>query len=136
VARSASPSEEFLAFVEPGLPPQAIARILTGPQDRVHVELRDAAGTFVAAGRASAAPSPVGRWAGITSILVAAHARRQGLATPVMGELARWGLAPGCTRTYLQALRSNAPAAALYERLGLHVHHSYEYRSPGALSSR
>lgn len=135
-ARSTEPSAELLAFVEPDLPAPAIARILTGPADRVHVEVRDADGALVAAGRASAAASPAGRWAGITSILVAEHARRQGLAARVMGELARWAVEQGCPGTYLQALRSNEPAAALYERLGLRVHHDYEYRSPGAFSSR
>jgi ribosomal protein S18 acetylase RimI-like enzyme len=133
---TADPSAEVLALVEPSLDPDGLARILTAPAERVFVALRAADGSLVAAGRASTAASPVGRWAGITSVAVAEAARGRGLGTAVMGELGRWAAAAGAGTTYLQVMAANAPAIALYERLGFTLHHAYCYRSPGPISSR
>jgi ribosomal protein S18 acetylase RimI-like enzyme len=133
---TADPSAEVLALVEPSLDPDGLARILTAPAARVFVALHAADGGLVAAGRASTATSPVGRWAGITSVAVAEAARRRGLGSAVMGELGRWAAAGGAGTTYLQVMAANAPALALYERLGFTLHHTYCYRSPGPISSR
>ena len=133
---SADPSPELLALVEPSLDPGGLARILTAPAERVFVGLRDPVGTLLAAGRASTTASPAGRWAGITSVAVAEDARRHGLGTAVMGELARWAAAAGAPSTYLQVMAANGPAIALYTRLGLVLHHTYCYRSPVPISSR
>jgi GNAT superfamily N-acetyltransferase len=107
-----------------------LTRILTGPIERVFVEVRDIDGVLVGAGRASATGAASGRWAGVTSIATAPRARRRGIAGLVMAELGRWALEHDCSRVYLQALASNQPAARLYERLDLPVHHAYVYRSP------
>lgn len=133
---SADPSAELLALVEPTLDPSGLARILTAPAERVFVALRDADGALVAAGRASTASSPSGRWAGITSVAVAEEARRRGLGTAVMGELGRWATVVGAPSTYLQVMAANEPAIALYTRLGFVLHHTYCYRSPVPISSR
>ncbi len=133
---SVEPTEEVLRFVEPTLEPVGLARILGAPAERVFVTVRDADGGLLAAGRASGAASPAGRWAGITSVAVAEHARRRGLGTAVMGELARWASAQGVPSTYLQVMAANAPAIALYDRLGFALHHTYCYRSPVTISSR
>jgi ribosomal protein S18 acetylase RimI-like enzyme len=133
---SVEPTEEVLRFVEPSLDPVGLARILGAPAERVFVTMRDAGGGLLAAGRASGAASPAGRWAGITSVAVAEHARRRGLGTAVMGELARWASVQGAPSTYMQVMAANAPAIALYDRLGFALHHAYCYRSPGPISSR
>jgi len=129
------PSAEFLALVEPELPAGTISRILCGPPERVFVELRDDDG-LVAVGRASAAGSSAGRWAGVTSIAVAERARRRGLGTRLMAELAGWARDAGCPRIYLQVLATNVPALALYDGLGFVTHHAYEYRTTGPYSRR
>ena len=136
VERSDVPDPELLALVEPSLEPVGLARILTAPDERVFVSLRDGDGALLAAGRASTSPSPVGRWAGITSVAVAEHARRRGLGRAVMGELGRWAGEVGAASTYLQVMTKNAGAIALYEQLGFVLHHTYCYRSPGPISSR
>ncbi len=137
VRRLPQPSAELLEMIDPGLDPAALARILSGPAERVFVEVRGAGGALVGTGRASAAASSSGRWAGITSIVTVPAGRRRGTATVVMTELARWAAEHDCPRTYLQSLASNEPASRLYERLALPVHHSYVYRSPspGAVSA-
>lgn len=68
-----------------------------------------------------------GRWAGFAAVEVAAAHRRQGLAQAVMGELARAALAEGASAAYLQVERDNAPARALYDKLGFADHHAYHY---------
>lgn len=138
VVRGHEPSAELLELVDPGLDPEALTRILVGPAERVLVEVRDDAGALLGTGRASATGGVggSGRWAGVTSIATVPAARRRGIATLVMAELARWSLEHDCPRTYLQSLASNDAASALYERLGMPVHHAYVYRSPtpGAVS--
>jgi ribosomal protein S18 acetylase RimI-like enzyme len=117
--------------VEPDVDPDALARILVRPREVVFLEARDErTGALLGTGRASAAPSPVGRWAGITSIMTAPAARRRGVATRVVGELASWAAESGCPQVYLQVLASNEAALALYAGLGFSAHHRYEYRSP------
>lgn len=135
LTRTSAPAPEWLALVEPGLDPVALARILVRPREVVFVEARDAAsGALLGAGRASAAPSAVGRWAGVTSIMTAPGARRRGVATRVVAELVAWAVESRCPHTYLQVLSSNEAARALYAGLGFGLHHRYEYRSPGPVA--
>lgn len=133
---SVEATEEVLRFVEPSLDPVQLARILYAPTERVFVTMRDADGGLLAAGRASEAASAAGRWAGITSVVVAGHARCRGLGAAVTGELARWASAQGAPSIYQQVLAANAPATALCDRLGFALHHAYCYRSPVAVSPR
>ncbi len=68
-----------------------------------------------------------GDWAGFRTIEVAADRRREGLGLAVMSELIGWAAEQGATTAYLQVLGDNAPALALYERLGFVEHHRYRY---------
>ena len=60
---------------------------------------------------------------------VAESARRQGLARHVTRALAEWGAAEGAGTAFLQVESTNAPAIALYGRLGFTVHHEYVTRT-------
>jgi ribosomal protein S18 acetylase RimI-like enzyme len=70
---------------------------------------------------------------------VAGAARRRGLAQHVTRALAEWGAAEGAGTAFLQVESSNAPARALYGRLGFTVHHEYVTRlidaPPGGAST-
>lgn len=68
-----------------------------------------------------------GDWVGFRSIEVAPEHRRRGLALRVMAVLLDWGAEQGATTAYLQVLADNAPALALYEKLGFTEHHRYRY---------
>jgi N-acetylglutamate synthase len=95
-------------------------RILTGPDTVGFASVRAGGGT-VAIGRGVV----VGGWLGVAAVEVLPEHRRQGLAGRVMAALARWGLEHGARRCYLQVESANAPAHALYERLGFERHHRY-----------
>ncbi|WP_129840708.1 GNAT family N-acetyltransferase [Streptomyces sp. RFCAC02] len=69
-----------------------------------------------------------GRWAGFGALVVDPAHRRRGLAVALMGELARAALAEGASAAYLHVETDNAPAIALYDRLGLTLHSHCHYR--------
>lgn len=64
----------------------------------------------------------------VTAVTVDEDHRRRGLATAVMAALAAWAAGRGATSCVLQVVASNAPALALYARLGFTEHHRYHYR--------
>jgi GNAT superfamily N-acetyltransferase len=66
-------------------------------------------------------------WVGFRSIEVSPTRRRSGLGLAVMAALVEWGAERGARTAYLQVLGDNAPALALYERLGFTEHHRYRY---------
>lgn len=66
-------------------------------------------------------------WLGIRSVDVDPGHRGQGLGLAVVSALLDWGAERGATTAYLQVLADNAPAIALYERLGFTTHHAYRY---------
>ncbi len=85
-------------------------------------------GTVLAIARASVDDG----WVGVTAVEVDPAHRRRGLASHVMRELLRWADGLGAHSAYLQVAAENAPALALYDRLGFAPHHRYRYRlSPG-----
>jgi ribosomal protein S18 acetylase RimI-like enzyme len=67
-------------------------------------------------------------WLGVTAVTVEEASRRRGLATAVMAALAGWARERGGHSVVLQVAADNAPARALYARLGLTEHHRYHYR--------
>jgi len=70
-----------------------------------------------------------GDWLGIYSMATHPEARRRGFATAILRALAQSGMRLGATRAYLQTERTNAPAHALYERVGFTTAYGYHYRT-------
>jgi ribosomal protein S18 acetylase RimI-like enzyme len=89
--------------------------------DRVVVTLGDAA-----RGEASLHDD----WLGLHGLTVAPDQRRRGLATAVVAELLDWGAERGATTAWLHVEVDNVAGLALYEGLGLTVHHSCRYLRP------
>ncbi len=67
-------------------------------------------------------------YVGYFHIVTAQAARRRGYAGRVMAALTAWGTAHGATHTFLQVIAHNAPARALYEKLGFTEAYQYWYR--------
>ncbi|WP_433892261.1 GNAT family N-acetyltransferase [Streptomyces sp. CA-111067] len=82
------------------------------------------------------APGAIGRavvdgpWVLFGAVEVAPAHRRRGLATAVMGALARRAAEEGATAAYLQVEADNEAARALYDGMGFTDHHTYYYRRP------
>jgi ribosomal protein S18 acetylase RimI-like enzyme len=72
-----------------------------------------------------------GEWAGLSAVEVVPEARRQGLARRVVETSLAWAVEHGADKAYLQTMRSNAAALALYEPYGFVDHHDYRYLQPG-----
>ena len=66
-------------------------------------------------------------WLGVHDLFVEPELRRRGLARAVMATLLEWGAEQGATTLWLHVETDNAPAIALYESLGLSVHHGCRY---------
>ncbi len=73
-----------------------------------------------------------GEWAGLSAVEVAPEARRQGLARRIVETSLAWAVARGADKAYLQTMRSNEAALALYRPFGFVDHHDYVYREPSA----
>ena len=67
-------------------------------------------------------------WLCVTAVTVDDRHRRRGLASAVMAALGTWARSRGAHSCLLQTAGDNAPARALYERLGFTEHHRYHYR--------
>jgi N-acetylglutamate synthase len=75
-----------------------------------------------------------GDWLGLHGLYVEPGARRQGLATAVLAALLDWGAEHGATTVWLHVETDNAAAIALYESIGLDVHHGCRYlAAPGSI---
>jgi ribosomal protein S18 acetylase RimI-like enzyme len=129
VELAAEPDEAWLAgyrYRGAGLPPGA-REVLLGADEPVFAAVRSAPAPapLDAVGRGAVA----GRWLVLTALTVAEAARRRGLATAVTAALAAWATGRGASSCLLQVAADNAPALALYARLGFTEHHRYWYRS-------
>jgi ribosomal protein S18 acetylase RimI-like enzyme len=67
-------------------------------------------------------------WVGLFSFVTLPEFRRQGAATRVIHALAQWGQTHAASQIYLQVMANNAPALALYARLGFETLYYYHYR--------
>jgi len=127
-----TPDEAWLAgyrYRGAALPSVAV-QVLTSAQDAVFASIR-----------LDPAPAPLAAvargvltdgWLGVTAVTVAEEHRRRGLAVAVMTALQNWAVERDAHSVYLQVAEDNAPARALYRRLGFIEHHRYHYRRPAA----
>ncbi|MEJ7633962.1 GNAT family N-acetyltransferase [Aeromicrobium sp.] len=72
-----------------------------------------------------------GEWAGIACVEVSPGHRRQGLARQIVETALAWAVERGADKAYLQTMRSNEAALALYQPYGFGDHHDYRYLEPG-----
>jgi GNAT superfamily N-acetyltransferase len=104
------------------LPPVA-RKVLTSAQEQSFVSIRDG-GAVLAIARLSIAEG----WAGITAVEVDRNHRRQGLGVAITAAACLEAEERGVSRVFLQVEVDNAPARALYKRLGFRDSHRYHYR--------
>ncbi|AWB93041.1 GNAT family N-acetyltransferase [Aeromicrobium chenweiae] len=71
-----------------------------------------------------------GQWAGLAAVEVVPAARRRGLARRVVETSLAWAVEHGADKAYLQTMRSNTAAIALYAPYGFVDHHDYVYLEP------
>ena len=104
------------------LPPVA-RQVLTSAGEQSFVSIRDG-GEVLAIARLSIADG----WAGLTAVEVHPGQRRQGLGVMITAAACRVAEQRGVERVFLQVEVDNAPAQALYQRLGFRYSHRYRYR--------
>jgi len=71
-----------------------------------------------------------GSLVGLYDIFTIPTARNQGLSRAVCAALLRQAVADGARTAYLQVDEANAPALAVYRRLGFALGYRYHYRAP------
>jgi ribosomal protein S18 acetylase RimI-like enzyme len=104
------------------LPPVA-TRVLTSAEQQSLVSIR-AADEVLAIARLSIAAG----WAGLAAVEVSPAHRRRGLGVAITAAACDVAARRGLSRVFLQVEVDNAPARALYERLGFRYSHRYHYR--------
>ena len=69
-------------------------------------------------------------WFGLFDIVTRKDYRRKGIATQLIIAMLNWARSQGARRSYLQVMENNAPALALYSKLGYQDAYGYWYRVP------
>jgi N-acetylglutamate synthase len=72
-------------------------------------------------------------WVGLFNMATAVPYRRQGAARAVLAALVAWAQEGGATTAYIQVMRNNLPAQALYDQLGFSTLYDYHYRAKAML---
>jgi ribosomal protein S18 acetylase RimI-like enzyme len=106
------------------------SRLLGGPQPPATLRTDGPRAQAAIPDQALARAAVDGDWLGVHDLFVEPDLRRRGLARAVMGVLLEWGAEQGATTLWLHVETDNAPAIALYESLGLEVHHACRYLAP------
>ena len=104
------------------LPPVA-RQVLTSAREQAFVSIREG-DAVLAIARLSIADG----WAGLTAVEVHPGHRRQGLGVVVTAAACLLAGQRGVQRVFLQVEVDNAPAQAMYQRLGFRYSHRYHYR--------
>lgn len=104
------------------LPPIA-RQVLTSSREQAFVSIREG-DEVLAIARLSIADG----WAGLTAVEVHPGHRRQGLGVVITAAACQVAGERGIQRVFLQVEVDNAPAQAMYQRLGFRYSHRYHYR--------
>ena len=115
--------DEWLSQYGRATDPVAARAVLEGP---VQVAFVSIGRPIVAIGRIVV----TGEWAGISAVEVVADVRGQGLGRRVVNTALAWAVGHGADKAYLQTMRTNTPALALYKPFGFVDHHDYRYLAP------
>jgi ribosomal protein S18 acetylase RimI-like enzyme len=120
----ADPAWLDCAFDEPVQRRRVHEQIVRGaPRPRVFVSAM-IDGRVAGCGMAASA----GRYAGIFCMATRTEFRRRGIAAAVVRALGAWAFQHGNTGVFLQVMRDNGPAQALYRQAGFGYAYSYHYR--------
>jgi ribosomal protein S18 acetylase RimI-like enzyme len=105
--------------------PRVARAVLEGPATVGFVSIGE---PIVAIGRVVV----VGEWAGVAAVEVDPEHRRRGLASRIVTTALAWAVEHGADKAYLQTMRHNTAALALYAPFGFVDHHDYGYMQPGS----
>lgn len=108
-----------------GTPPPGAERIVGLPLPSVVHARRHDGGRWACVGRAVYERG----WVGLFAIATDPEQRGRGHASALIGGLARWAVAAGARRAYLQVEVDNAAARRLFTRLGFVTVGGYHYRT-------
>ena len=120
---AATVDDEWLSHYGRVNDPVAARAVLEGPAQVAFISIGE---PTVAIGRVAV----TGEWAGISCVEVDPEVRRQGLATRIVDTALAWAVEHGADKAYLQTMRTNEAAIALYEPYGFMDHHDYRYLQP------
>jgi GNAT superfamily N-acetyltransferase len=70
-------------------------------------------------------------WSGLFGMATASEFRGRGIATHIIGTLARWSMSNAAPNLYLQVMHANSNAVRLYSKLGFSHLYDYHYRTKG-----
>ena len=68
-------------------------------------------------------------WSGLFSIATVPEHRGRGIATHILGMIARWSVSNAAPNLYLQVMHTNTTAIRLYAKLGFSPLYNYHYRT-------
>lgn len=111
-------SDAWLALYGRVADPALARAVMEGPATVGFVAIED-----VAIGRVVV----TGEWAGLAAVEVAPEHRRRGLARRIVETSLAWAVEHGADKAYLQTMRDNHAALALYAPHGFRTHHAYRY---------
>jgi len=115
--------EDWLHLYPRAEDPDVARAVLEGPRTVGFVSIGSPA---VAIGRVVV----TGEWAGVAAVEVVPERRREGLARRIVDTSLSWATERGADKAYLQTMRENTAALALYEPYGFTDHHEYRYLEP------
>lgn len=123
-ARVASTADEAWLRLYPRAEDPVVARaVLEGPPTVGFVAIGEPA---MAIGRVVV----TGEWAGVAAVEVIPERRREGLGRRIVDTALAWAIERGADKAYLQTMRDNTAALALYAPYGFVDHHEYRYLRP------
>lgn len=100
--------------------PDAARAVISGPLTTGFAQLGDPV-------EAIARVVVTGEWAGLSAVEVVPSRRREGIATRLVSTALAWAVEHGADKAYLQTMRDNTAALALYEPFCFVDHHEYRY---------